>query len=148
MHAVRSCVLCVCNRDQTRSSGIHVSSASFFVSACFRLKNFITFSPMPNFSFLLSSLYDLAQYFDRTDEHETFNWFRELGLLPLRVACKDCGTETELEVPETDGPADIRRRSKCANRQCMLSHGYRRTIFFKRHSIFEHFPQTAMHVIM
>ena len=109
---------------------------------------FITFARMANLPFLPSSFNDLAVFLSRQSERETIVWYRAIGLLASRTACDKCGTETELELPDSDQQSDIKRFSICSNKECADTHRSRRTLFFKRHSIFENFPQTPMQSIV
>jgi hypothetical protein len=91
-----------------------------------------------------SSFVELTTFLAQRNVHDQVTWYRQLGLASNQCECADCGTLSDLDVPNSDVHGDKTRHSKCANPACRKKHNWRRTVFFKLNTIFNQHPQVAM----
>jgi hypothetical protein len=95
-----------------------------------------------------SSCVELSTLLAQLNVPDQVNFYRQLGLASNQCECADCGTLTDLDVPNSDEHGDKTRHSKCANPACRKKHRWRRTVFFKSNTIFNQSPQIAMSTIV
>jgi hypothetical protein len=98
--------------------------------------------------FFPASLLELINFVARRSEQEVLQWLRDIKLLSTEGICPGCGKETKLELPTSTKAREKTRFSKCTDPECRKTKEYKRRLFFKALSIFNHFPQQELtHVL-
>jgi hypothetical protein len=99
--------------------------------------------------FYPTSYSSLCAHLVKLSDHEKIKYYRDLNLLPKKGYCLTCKQETELLTPKNDEEVKKCTYTMCKTRGCTAkSYNYKRTLNFKRGSIFAHHTQTNMDLIV